>query len=108
MYHDKPRKTRVQSFARALAVLLALAAVVWGITVLDTRVNADLQEQAAAALKQAVMDAVVQCYAVEGKYPQDLDTLEKEYGVQINHQRFIVTYDVFASNQLPDVSVLVK
>ena len=47
-------------------------------------------------------------YAVEGKYPESLDVLEQEYGVQINHARFIVTYDVFASNQLPDITVLEK
>ena len=71
-------------------------------------VSRDMDEQAAAALRQAVVDAAVQCYAVEGKYPESLDVLEQEYGVQINHARFIVTYDVFASNQLPDITVLEK
>ena len=50
----------------------------------------------------------LQCYAVEGRYPESLDRLEREYGVQINHDRYIVTYDVFATNQLPDVQVLQK
>ena len=62
----------------------------------------------AAALRQAVLEAAVQCYAVEGRYPESLDRLEREYGVQINHDRYIVTYDVFATNQLPDVQVLQK
>ena len=67
-----------------------------------------LDRQGAAALRQAVLEAAVQCYAVEGKYPESLDRLEREYGVQINHARYIVTYDVYASNQLPDVQVLQK
>lgn len=108
MYHDKPRKSRLQLAGRALAVLAVLAALVLGGATLGRRVSRDLQDQAAGALRQAVLDAVVQCYAVEGKYPENLAVLESEYGLQINHERFIVTYDVFASNQLPDVSVLVK
>ena len=64
-------------------------------------------EQTKANMK-AVLEAAVQCYAVEGRYPESLDRLEREYGVQINHDRYIVTYDVFATNQLPDVQVLQK
>ena len=57
---------------------------------------------------QAVLDAAVQCYALEGAYPQSLSYLEENYGVQVNHSRFIVSYEVYASNQLPAVAVLEK
>ena len=50
----------------------------------------------------------MQCYALEGAYPQSLSYLEKNYGVQVNHSRFIVSYEVYASNQLPVVAVLEK
>lgn len=108
MYHDKPRRSRLQLAGRTLAALTVLTVLIFSVAALGRQVNKDLQNQAAGALRQAVLDAVVQCYAVEGKYPENLATLEAEYGLQINHERFIVTYDVFASNQLPDVSVLIK
>ena len=53
-------------------------------------------------------DAAVQCYALEGAYPQSLSYLEENYGVQVNHSRFIVSYEAYASNQLPAVAVLEK
>ncbi len=108
MYHDRPRATLRARLARWAAALLALALLALGGAVLARRVGRDLDDQGAAALRQAVLDAAVQCYAVEGKYPESLDRLERDYGVQINHDRYIVTYDVFASNQLPDVQVLQK
>ena len=108
MFHDHPK----MSFRRKMT-LAVVAAVVVGLLMLGAvglygLIDRDLNEQAAAALRQTVIDAAIQCYAVEGKYPESLDVLEQEYGVQINHARFIVTYDVFASNQLPDVTVLEK
>ena len=35
-----------------------------------------------------------------------LEYLEQHYGLQINHNRYIVAYEVFASNQPPAVTVL--
>ena len=52
--------------------------------------------------------AAVQCYAVEGVFPENLEHLEENYGLQINHEKFIVTYDAFSSNLMPDIQVLQK
>lgn len=108
MFHDHPKMSLRRKIGVAVIGAVLLAALLLGASGLYGLVNRDLSEQAAAALRQTVIDAAVQCYAVEGKYPESLDVLEQEYGVQINHARFIVTYDVFASNQLPDVTVLEK
>lgn len=108
MYHDHPQKNIRQKLRAVALAAVAVLLVLFAATRLYGLVSRDMDEQAAAALRQAVVDAAVQCYAVEGKYPESLDVLEQEYGVQINHARFIVTYDVFASNQLPDITVLEK
>lgn len=108
MYHDHPQKNIRQKLRDVALAAVAMLLVLFAAARLYGLVSRDMDEQAAAALRQAVVDAAVQCYAVEGKYPESLDVLEQEYGVQINHARFIVTYDVFASNQLPDITVLEK
>lgn len=108
MYHDHPQKNIRQKLRAVVLAAVAVLLVLFAAARLYGLVSRDMDEQAAAALRQAVVDAAVQCYAVEGKYPESLDVLEQEYGVQINHARFIVTYDVFASNQLPDITVLEK
>ena len=91
------------AIAAVCALLLLLGAwAVWN------GAQAAMREQAAQSLRTAVLDAAVQCYALEGAYPQSLSYLEENYGVQVNHSRFIVSYEAYASNQLPAVAVLEK
>ena len=108
MYHDRTPLARGRLLLRVLLALVLAAALALGCAWSLGRVGADLDGQGAAALRNAVLRSAVQCYAVEGYYPQDLDYLTDHYGLQINHDRYIVTYDVFATNQLPDVQVLQK
>ena len=57
-------------------------------------------------LETAVIHAVVQCYAIEGMYPPNIEYLEKNYGLIVDHNNYIVHYEVFASNILPDISII--
>jgi hypothetical protein len=59
-------------------------------------------------LETAVLKATVQCYAIEGMYPPDVAYLEAHYGILIDKDNYIVHYEVFASNILPDITVLQK
>lgn len=64
--------------------------------------------QSTSSLEDAVVDAAAQCYAVEGVYPPSLEYLEEHYGLVINHDRYIVSYDAFSSNLPPTIKVLIK
>ena len=57
-------------------------------------------------LEESLMRAAVQCYAVEGSYPESLAYIEKRYGVYIDRTRYAVHYEIFASNILPDITVV--
>ncbi len=56
-------------------------------------------------LDRAIHRAIITCYAVEGKYPSSLDYLCTNYGVSFDESRYIVRYDVFASNVMPSVTI---
>lgn len=66
------------------------------------------KEQGAVSVRQAVFSSAMQCFAIEGAYPANLAYLEDNYGLSINHDDYVVTYDAFASNVLPSVVVKVK
>lgn len=87
--------------AALTALALALALALPGI-------RHSVREESRAAIREAVLRSAVQCYAVEGAYPESLAYLEEHYGLTVNHRDFIVTYEVFASNRLPEVQVLVR
>ena len=57
-------------------------------------------------LEDAVRRAAVACYAAEGIYPPDLAYLEAHYGIQVDREHYTVVYEAFASNLMPDVTVL--
>ena len=57
-------------------------------------------------LEEALLQAAVSCYALEGAYPPSLDYLTEHYGIQINEKYFVVKYELYASNLLPDITVL--
>lgn len=68
--------------------------------------GADLEKRRSDSVYDAVLRAAFQCYAVEGVYPDSLSYLEDTYGLLINHEKYIVSYDCYASNRPPKVQVL--
>jgi hypothetical protein len=87
-------------------VLAALVAVL--VVLLSGRLKTDIARQSAQSVKDAVLRSAVQCYSVEGVYPSSVDYLEEHYGLMIDHDTYIIGYDSFSSNLLPQVSVLVR
>ena len=59
-------------------------------------------------LSDAIIRSAVQCYAIEGFYPPDVEYLENNYGLIVDHDKYVVSYSVFASNIMPDVEVFIK
>ena len=57
-------------------------------------------------LEDVLHRAAVACYSVEGFYPPNLAYLEEHYGVQINRNRYTVSYIPVAENLMPDITVL--
>ena len=56
--------------------------------------------------EETLRRAVVSCYALEGRYPPDVAYLQKQYGLQLNNEKYIVHYEIFAENIMPDITIL--
>lgn len=84
-----------------------LAAVV--LTLFSAGVNNLSAQRSAQDLEQledALRRGAVAYYAAEGAYPQDLDVLRERYGLRVDEERYLVHYEIFASNLMPDIIVL--
>lgn len=57
-------------------------------------------------VRQAARAAALTCYAVEGAYPSSVEELVERYGLRYNSERYIVAYDAFAENVMPEIRVL--
>lgn len=60
----------------------------------------------AETLRTSISHGSVQCYAIEGRYPPSVEYLEENYGIQIDRKRYSVFYSGFASNVMPDITVV--
>lgn len=63
-------------------------------------------EESFALVEENVRRAAVECYALEGAYPQDLSHLVERYGVAVDEDRCRVDYIYIGSNLMPDITVV--
>ena len=86
---------------------LILAMLLWFFTAVGN-LSQGSGEKGRQQLEDALRRAAVACYAAEGVYPPTMDYLTEHYGVQIEEEKYIVFYEIFASNLMPDITVLEK
>ena len=87
-----------QKLAECLANVKAGGALVNNIT--NKNSGRELQ-----IVRDAVKNAALTCYAVEGMYPDDLEYLREHYNLSYNEERYHVFYDPLASNLMPSIKV---
>lgn len=85
-----------------VAVAAVLLLFLTGLSNLDRGRTEEGRQQ----LEQAIRRSAAACYAAEGIYPPDVEYLKEHYGLQIDEGRYAVFYEVFASNLMPDITVL--
>ncbi len=66
------------------------------------------REEALRVAKESILRGAIRCYALEGTYPDSYEYLKEQYGIQIDESKYTVFYDIFASNLMPDVTVVEK
>lgn len=90
---------------RDIARIIAIAAVLALAVVLISRIDTVQGTAETEIVRDAVKNAALTCYAVEGAYPNDVEYLREHYRLAYDEERYLITYDAFASNMLPDIWV---
>ena len=93
------------AYRRELAIALLIALLLTGTWLLVSYMERANDGAQTDYVRRAVHNAALTCYAVEGAYPQDLAYLRKNYGLAYDESRYMVTYDAFASNLMPEIYV---
>ena len=90
---------------RDIAAGVVFAALIVGFVALVGSLTASAGGQESQLVYDAVKNAALTCYAVEGTYPETLDYLRENYSLAYNTDRFVVDYEAFASNVMPIINV---
>ena len=93
---------------RDLIKLLAIVAVLAAAVLLVNRIDSAQGTAETDIVRDAVKNAALTCYAVEGAYPDSVDYLREHYHLAYDEDRYMITYDAFASNMIPDIWVTEK
>lgn len=99
------RKNR--PWAGICMAVVILAMLLWFFSAVGN-LSRDSGEEGRVQLETALRRAAVACYAAEGVYPPTMDYLTEHYGVQVEEEKYIVFYEIFANNLMPDITVLEK
>lgn len=91
-------KKDVASILIFIALIVAFVLLINGITTKNN--GRELQ-----IVRDAVKNAALTCYAVEGVYPDDIDYLREHYHLSYNEERYHVFYEPLASNLMPSIKV---
>ena len=95
-------KTLVKSIIIIVVPLLAAVLLVLA----SEKLGRGQEGESLKQLENSVRKAVMTCYATEGVYPPGVDYLEDHYGIQIDHDRFNVFYEIFGDNVMPQITVM--
>ena len=90
-----------RDWIKLLSIVLVLAAAVLLVNRIDTAQDAAETD----IVRDAVKNAALTCYAVEGAYPDSVEYLREHYHLAYDEDRYMITYDAFASNMIPDIWV---
>jgi len=100
------KKPAVFTLFSALApVLFTLAITVVIIFGVNQTENSSKSE-GLRILEDGIRRAVITCYAVEGYFPDTIGYIEERYGIHVDRTKYVVHYKIFASNIMPDITVL--
>lgn len=99
------RKNRYSWLPVALGLLVFAATAVWMVRAVGQTAEASDREGLRMA-EQAVRRAAVSCYALEGAYPPSYEDLKERTGVAVDEERYAVFYEIFASNIMPEITVV--
>ena len=97
-------KTLVQVLWMPCLILLVAWVLLYGTGNVEERQNAESLKQ----VEDAVQKAVLSCYSIEGSYPATAEYIEEHYGLQIDHEKYHVFYEIFADNLMPEITVVEK
>ena len=88
-----------------IAAILIFVALIIAFVFLINNITGKGNGRELEIVRDAVKNAALTCYAVEGMYPDDLTYLREHYNLSYNEERYIVYYRPIASNLMPSIKV---
>lgn len=104
-FAKKPMRSPLWGVMLSLVLFLGVIVIfIFGVN----SVSQTAETEQLNATKQAIARSAVHCYAIEGAYPENIAYLEEHYGLRVDSDKYVVHYNCFGSNIMPDIDVVSK
>ncbi len=101
------KKKSNNNFLLVLSAIASLAAVI-ALAIFAANFSLDVSDNQHESLETAIRRCVVHYYATNGRYPESMEVISENYGITYDPDDFTVHYSVFASNLVPDITIISK
>ena len=91
---------------KEIAIILLMILLLCGVWLLVGRVDTAQSGAQTQFVYDAVRNAALTCYAVEGAYPESLEYLRAHYGLAYDESRYFVRYDATGMTLVPEIYVV--
>ncbi|MDO4542426.1 MAG: hypothetical protein Q4C00_06340 [Bacillota bacterium] len=85
--------------------IIIFIAVFWAVLACINNVGGAVLDEQLSAAEESLRRGAIQCYVLEGAYPEDLNYLAENYGVALNRDEFVYHYNYWGGNIMPDIYV---
>lgn len=102
-FQKKEKRKKKSTLLLPVIICVIIVAVLWGSS---SRIFKEANKRQEESTKDAILKGAVQCYAIEGRYPESLSYLEKHYGISYDKDKYVVSYEIVGSNRMPQVRVI--
>lgn len=99
-------KSKKSVYVKTAITLFITALLVTAVILLSRATGKNAGEQGLQIARDSVVRAAVQCYALEGAYPDSLEYLQKNYGVSVNKELYFIDYNYMGINILPEITAM--
>lgn len=104
-FTTKKQSTSLRNMFLSVLVFIGILFLFYmGVTSLSD--TSDREQE--AALRSAITESAVHCYAIKGHYPKNLETLVEDYGITYDTEHFFVDYQPQGENIMPEITVIRK
>ncbi len=104
--HRFVKKKTIFQIIRKAAPLAVTLAVLAGFYMSVLSLSGTASEEQKKNLESTLRRGIMQCYALEGAYPESLDYLLNNYPVYYDKDSFLIDYQIIGQNIYPSVSVI--
>ncbi len=97
-------KKRIRRMGYAVSLLMTALMFIW-LIIGTMNVSSSVSARQLTQLNRTVRRYAVQCYALEGRYPESLEYLEQQYGLTLDRSLYVYHYRFLGANIFPEIAV---